>query len=49
MATLDDIKYSDYGLLEKPKPNMNDHLYVEDIDWDLLSYNINKFRKINEL
>ena len=49
MATLDDIKYSDFGLLEKPIANMNDNLYIDSVDWDLLTYNLNKFRKINEL
>tara|TARA_R110000751_G_scaffold1379_8_gene5202 strand:+ start:2021 stop:2812 length:792 start_codon:yes stop_codon:yes gene_type:complete len=49
MATLEDIKYSNQGLIKKPKANMNDYFYMlgSQVDYDLLEYNIDKFRKIN--
>jgi hypothetical protein len=46
MATLDDIKYGENGLTEKPKANMNDHFYTTDIDYDLLDWNLKMFRKL---
>jgi len=49
MATLEDIQYTHSGLFKKPKANMNDYFYMLDsqVDYDLLKYNIDKFRKIN--
>ena len=49
MATLEDIQYTHSGLFKKPKANMNDYFYMLDsqVDYDLLEYNIDKFRKIN--
>ena len=37
------------NLWKKPKANMNDYFYMLDsqVDYDLLEYNIDKFRKIN--
>ena len=51
MATLEDIAYSNQGLIKKPKANMNDYFYMLDnqVDSDLLEHNIDKFRKINSL
>lgn len=48
MATLDGLYYSPTGLTIKPKANMNEHFYMsaEDINYDLLDYNINSFRKL---
>ena len=49
MAALEDIEYSDHGLDNKPKANMNDHfdLKFKDIEYGSVLYNVNKFRKIN--
>jgi hypothetical protein len=51
MAALEGIRYSNSGLTEKPKANMNDYLYMlgDQVDYDLLAHNLNKFREINEL
>lgn len=51
MATLEDVAYKNNGLNHKPKPNMNDNLYIENdkIDFDLLTYNLDMFRKINNI
>lgn len=49
MATIDGLKLEDYGLLEKPKSNINNNLYTETLDWELLDFNLKKFRKINKL
>ena len=51
MATLEDVAYTNSGLYKKPKANMNDYFYMLDdqVDFDLLEYNINKFRKINTI
>jgi hypothetical protein len=48
MATLDGIQYGHNGLTEKPKANMNDHFYMaaEDMDFDLLMWNLDKFREL---
>ena len=48
MATIDDMPYSPIGLTEKPKANMNDHFYMaaEDMDFDLLMWNLDKFREL---
>ena len=51
MAALEDIQYQNYGLHKKPKANMNDYFYMlnDQVDFDLLDYNLNMFRKINNL
>tara|TARA_R110002167_G_scaffold49884_2_gene145853 strand:+ start:67 stop:855 length:789 start_codon:yes stop_codon:yes gene_type:complete len=51
MATLEDVCYNDRGLTEKPKANMNDYFYMlnNQVDYDLLTYNLNKFKTINNL
>jgi len=51
MAALEGIRYTNAGLTEKPKANMNDYLYMlaDQVDYDLLTHNLNKFREINEL
>ena len=51
MATLEDIQYMNSGLYKKPKANMNDFFYMLDnqVDFDLLTYNLKMFREINNL
>ena len=51
MAALEDIAYTSAGLFKKPIANMNDYFYMLDdqVDYDLLEFNINKFRKINNI
>ena len=51
MATLEDVQYKNYGLYQKPKANMNDYFYMlnDQVDFDLLDYNLGMFRKINNL
>ena len=51
MATLEGIRYNNSGLDKKPKANMNDYFYMlgDQIDYELLSHNISKFREINDL
>ena len=51
MAALEGIRYTSAGLTEKPKANMNDYLYMlgDQVDYELLTHNLNKFREINEL
>jgi hypothetical protein len=51
MATLEGVRYNNAGLTEKPKANMNDYFYMlsDQIDYELLSHNILKFREINDL
>ena len=51
MAALEGIRYTNAGLTEKPKANMNDYLYMlgDQIDYDVLTHNLLKFREINEL
>jgi len=48
MATIDGLPYTTNGLVEKPKANMNDHFYMaaEDMDFELLDWNIKHFRKL---
>jgi hypothetical protein len=48
MATIDGLAYTTNGLTEKPKANMNDYFYMaaEDLDWELLDWNIKHFRKL---
>lgn len=51
MAALEGIRYSNAGLIEKPKANMNDYFFMlsDQVDYNLLSHNILKFREINDL
>ena len=51
MAALEDVQYKNYGLYKKPKANMNDYFYMlnNQVDYDLLDYNLAMFRKINNL
>ena len=51
MAALEGIRYTNAGLTEKPKANMNDYFYMlsEQVNYDLLTHNLSKFREINEL
>jgi len=50
MATLDGSKYTNGGLLNKPKSNMNNH-YDESllVDNELLNHNLRKFKQINNI
>jgi hypothetical protein len=48
MATLDGIQYSRNGLTEKPKSNMNDSFYIDNINYELLDWNLKTFRKLTE-
>ena len=51
MATLEGVCYNDRGLTEKPKANMNNyfHMLNNQIDYDLLTHNLEKFKTINNL
>jgi hypothetical protein len=52
MATLENIRYTSAGLDSKPKANMNDYFYMDvndNFNFEILSYNLNKFRTINNL
>lgn len=51
MATLESTIYSNAGLTHKPKANMNDFFYMESnkIDYNLLDYNLTKFKQINNI
>jgi len=51
MATLEDVQYRNYGLYQKPKANMNDYFYMlnDQVDYDLLTYNLDVFKMINNL
>jgi hypothetical protein len=51
MATLEGTRYTKAGLFEKPKANMNDYFYMlgDQVNHELLSHNISKFREINNL
>ena len=50
MATLDGIKYNNSLSINKPISNMNDNFYItpNKIDYELLNYNIEMFRKFIE-
>jgi hypothetical protein len=50
MATLDGIKYNNSLTINKPISNMNDNFYItpDKIDYELLNYNIEMFRKFLE-
>ena len=45
------LQYKKSGLDKKPKANMNDYFYMLDdqVDFDLLSYNLKMFKMINNL
>ena len=51
MAALEGIRYNMWGLDTKPKANMNDYYYMLDseVNWELLTDNLTKFRYINDL
>ena len=51
MASLEGITYLNAGLTHKPKANMNDFFYMESnrISYDLLDYNLTKFKQINNI
>ena len=51
MAALEGARYNAWGLDFKPKANMNDYYYMleEEVNWDLLTDNLTKFRYINDL
>jgi len=51
MAALERERYNLFGLNKKPKANMNDYYYMleEEVNWDLLTDNLTKFRYINDL
>ncbi len=51
MAALEGVRYTNSGLIEKPKANMNDYFFMlsDQVDYELLSHNILKFREINDL
>jgi hypothetical protein len=51
MAALEDTRYNAWGLDFKPKANMNDYYYMleEEVNWELLTDNLTKFRYINDL
>ena len=51
MAALDGIKYNNNGLNYKPNANMNDHfdMMFDELDYDLVKYNTNKFKQINNI
>ena len=49
MAALDGTRYSSYGMNYKPNANMNDFFEIkfEDIKYEDILFNVNKFREIN--
>ena len=51
MAALEGTRYNLWGLDSKPKANMNDYYYMLDseVNWELLTDNLTKFRYINDL
>ena len=51
MAALEGERYNLWGLDKKPKANMNDYYYMleEEVNWELLTDNLTKFRYINDL
>jgi hypothetical protein len=51
MAALEGIEYEEHGLNYKPKANMNNYFDIEfdELDYGSVIYNVNKFRKINNL
>jgi hypothetical protein len=51
MAALEGERYGLFGLDKKPKANMNDYYYMleNEVNWELLTDNLTKFRHINDL
>ena len=51
MAALEGTRYNLWGLDTKPKANMNDYFYMlgDQVNYDILTNNIYKFREINDL
>jgi hypothetical protein len=51
MAALEGIEYDEFGLLTKPKANMNDYFNIDikDVNLKLVFSNVETFKKINEL
>ena len=51
MAALEGTRYNIWGLDSKPKANMNDYFYMlsDQVNWDILTDNLTKFRYINDL
>ena len=51
MAALEGTRYNTWGLDEKPKANMNDYFYMlgDQVNWELVTDNLTKFRYINDL
>ena len=51
MAALEDTRYNLWGLDSKPKANMNDYFYMlnDQVNWELVTDNLTKFRYINDL
>ena len=51
MAALEGIEYEEFGLLTKPKANMNDHFHIDikNVNLKLVFHNVETFKKINEL
>jgi hypothetical protein len=51
MAALEGIGYDEFGLLTKPKANMNDYfnIDVKNVNLKLVLHNVETFKKINEL
>tara|TARA_Y100000389_G_scaffold22857_1_gene19543 strand:+ start:841 stop:1629 length:789 start_codon:yes stop_codon:yes gene_type:complete len=51
MAALEGERYQSWGLDKKPKANMNDYYFMlgEEVNWELLTDNLTKFRYINDL
>ena len=49
MAALENIRYNEQGLFQKPKANMNDYFNIsyKDISYENIVYNVRKFREIN--
>jgi hypothetical protein len=51
MAAIGEIPYSQMGLIRKPLANMNNYqdMSIDDINQDLIEYNVEMFRQINGL
>ena len=51
MAALEGIRYDEFGLATKPKANMNDYFNIDikNVNLKLVLYNVETFKKINEL
>jgi len=50
IATIEGTKYKEYGLITKPKTRIDDVMYIEPekIDYQLLTYNLEYFNKLNK-